>query len=856
MITNSYFQKMKNMLNNDAFTVGVAILALTLAGFADEPHQTGTAPMTTKSAAAPAGVVPAPGDQVGIAPVRQWAVLGPSWGRSGLSCLSNGLETRVRPTPGDVSFSWGTDRRRCLVWQACEVADGVLDFYTDAVLPGVEKMAISDDASRWAGSAAIAHTYIHSDAAQSVLLSPTSRQPTSMWLNGAPVQPVHGKPANVRLAAGWNRLLVKVLSPSAIRDVEPVLPSDGRPSNWTLQLDITAPDGSAPNGLTMQAEDPERVPVTVGEAGLPLRVLTRLTGPGSRRPLFVRGEDTSLTLSVELADGRDAKFPEHPWKRFSGRAWAYTASPVDAEAESAAPVTQQDLLKVAPRQVVVSLYDFDGARLFRKQCPLDLSAGTDGTPTGSLSIYSGSLPVGHYSLTTDFLNADGKVVARGHEHQVAVVWGPVDVSDDAVPRTLSNIGHWLASKNLPASIERLEWLHRVGVTQHQKINQAWSVWGVKHDGKGNVTVGDAPAIDALLRRADELGVELIGDLTFGWVRSDLKRDGQLMALTAGEQEATRRQAQLESDARKVRLVPAGAAPLPRYGDPAFAKTLYDYAFHVVSRYKGRVKRWTGDNEIDLHCGGGHPAVAKVCARASRILYEAMKEADPEAEFITASIVRASPFTEELIRQGFAHYADHVDVHTHPYEAPALSAVTIGNTEVEGFGAIRAHVTNESLSVYYGEVSAPLAHAPNGTVGQAAAIPKQLAWVLKQPQVKMLSYLVLYSSEANLGFCNIHEDPLPANNAINVAAHLLDGRPLLEDLEGLPEGVEHIRVEGADGREVLLLWSHEPTTVALPCAPPNVELVDLIGRRTETRPEGGRLSLTVNPDPQYVVGRKE
>jgi hypothetical protein len=790
-------------------------------------------------------------------PVRRWAVLGPSWGRSGLSCLSNGLETRVRPTPGDVSFSWGTDRRRCLVWWAYEASDGVLDFYTDAVLPGVEKMAIGDAAASWAGSAAIAHTYIHSDAAQSVLLSPTSRQPVSMWLNGAPVQPVHGKPANVRLAAGWNRLLVKVLSPSAIRDVEPVLPADGQPSNWTLQLDITAPDGSAPNGLTMQAEDPERVPVMVGEAKLPLRILTRLTGPGSRRPLFVRGEDTSLTLSVELADGRDAKFPEHPWKRFSGRAWAYTAAPVDAEAETAAPVAQQDLLKVAPRQVVVSLYDFDGARLFRKQCPLDLSAGTDGTPTGSVSIYSGSLPVGHYCLATDFLDAEGKVVARGHEHQVAVVWGPVDASDDAVPRTLSNVGHSFASsKNLAASIERLEWLHRVGVTQHQKINQAWSVWGVKHDGKGNVTVGDAPAIDALLRRADELGVELIGDLTFGWVRSDLKRDGQLMALTAGEQEATRRQARLESDARKVRLVPAGAAPLPPYGDPAFEKTLHDYAFQVVSRYKGRVKRWSGDNEIDLHSGGGHPAVAKVYARASRILYEAMKEADPEAEFIAASIVRARSFTEELMRQGFARYADHLDVHAHPCEAPALADVTIGNKETGGLGALPAHVTNESLSVYYGEVSAPLAHAPNGTVGQAAAVHKQLAWALKQPLVKTMAYLVLYSSQANLGFCDIHEDPLPANNAINVAAHLLDGRPLMEDLEGLPEGVEHIRVEGADGREVLLLWSHEPTTVALPCAPPNVELVDLIGRRTETRPEGGRLSLTVTPNPQYIAGRKE
>ena len=50
-----------------------------------------------------------------------------------------------------------------------------------------------------------------------------------------------------------------------------------------------------------------------------------------------------------------------------------------------------------------------------------------------------------------------------------------------------------------------------------------------------------------------------------------------MALTAGEQEAARRRARLESDARKVRLVPFGAPPLPPYGTPEFEKTLHDYA---------------------------------------------------------------------------------------------------------------------------------------------------------------------------------------------------------------------------------------------------------------------------------------
>lgn len=249
------------------------------------------------------------------------------------------------------------------------------------------------------------------------------------------------------------------------------------------------------------------------------------------------------------------------------------------------------------------------------------------------------------------------------------------------------------------------------------------------------------------------------------------------------------------------------------------------------------------------------ALAGVYARASRILYEAMQEADPTAQFVTASLVRRSPFTDELIRQGFAQFADHVDVHAHPYAAPAIANSVIGNTATEGLGVLQQLAKKQPLSVYYGEVSAPLAHSPNGVVGQAEGIHKQLAWALKKPAVKALSYLVLYSSGAQLGFCNIYGDPLPANNAINVAAHLLDGRRILADLEGLPKGVEQIRILGADGRETLLLWSRTPTTITLPCPASEIELVDVIGRRSRRGVAGGVLTLMVDASPLYIVPRR-
>jgi hypothetical protein len=48
--------------------------------------------------------------------------------------------------------------------------------------------------------------------------------------------------------------------------------------------------------------------------------------------------------------------------------------------------------------------------------------------------------------------------------------------------------------------------------------------------------------------SNERGIEMVGDLTFGSVRSDPKRGGENMALTAGEQEQARRQARIEKEA--------------------------------------------------------------------------------------------------------------------------------------------------------------------------------------------------------------------------------------------------------------------------------------------------------------------
>ena len=794
--------------------------------------------------------------QARSSPIEFWTVWGPSWGKSGLSALSPGIETRIRPTPGDVSFSWGTDRPRCLVWRAYSAPDGFMNFYSEDVLPGVTKMVVEDGAGRWAGAAAYAHTYLHAAEARNVAFVVESGQPVVVWLNGTRVPEQDGGRVPMRLDTGWNRLLVKVLSPSSTRGVQPVYPTAGQPGNWTLRAGISLPGGGPVPQLRFQCEDPERHSPRAGEAAVPVRYLTALHGPADRRPLFVRGEPTDLTLTIRAAAGAYKHFPVNPQDRYEGEAWTYAAPPGPATTSADSGVSLDELQRAAARQVAVALSNFDGNRVLADRFPLAFRESAKGDLVCTVSLYRGSLPVGHYSLTTDFIDADGRVQARDHEHTAAVVWGPVDVSRDATSRRLACVGHWLAARPVENAFEKLEWLHRVGVTQHQMLSLAWSAWGVKHDGKGNVTIGEAPVIDGLLDKAGELGIRVVGDLKFGYLRSDLKREGGQAALTAEEQEANARQARVEDLARGIRIVPYGARPLPPYGTPEFEKTLHDYAHAVVSRYKDRVKLWCGDNEVD-NVGAATPAVAAVYAHASRVIYKAVKEADPEAEFITASLVRRSGFTDELLRLGYARFSDHVDVHAHPYRAPRISDPLIGNSHREGLGVLLPYLaegTENACSVYYGEVSSPLAHFPNGATGQAEGVLKQLGWTLKHPIVKSLAYLALYDYAACLGFCNLYGDPLPANNAINVASHLLDGRPLLDNLPGLPDNVEQICVAGGGDLQTLMLWSDQSQTVLIPCQGTEVDLIDLLGRTGRASVADGNVAVHVTPAPQFVRAR--
>ncbi len=776
--------------------------------------------------------------------ITQWAVWGPGWGRAGFSALSPGMEKRMNPHPGDIGYSWGIDRSTFYVWRSIECTDGMIDLYSEKVLPFAP--AISNDAGiKWAGQTAYANSYLFAPEDRNVELIVEASQTADIFFNGD-VFVWKRSPVPVMLKTGWNRLLVKTLSPSSIRGgLTPVFPKDGQPGNWTLRVQIRSTAPSGLEGILSSSFDPSR-----GTNASFARYETSIVGQNNERPLFVRNKPVSLSLRITAASGIASNIAVGEGKRFRGTPWVYS-QPLHQQQDMALERLQSSVA----RRIFVRFYDIDGRMMFDKNIAVSYEIRSNAMEA-VIPLFSGVLPTGHYALTTDFLNADGSIQTRGNEHAVAVVWGPVNTNGDTAPRVLGAVGHWLAEyKPVDNGLERLSWLSTVGVLRHLKVSQAWKTWGVTHDGMGNAHVGEAPAIDALIARARKLGIRISGDLSFGYITSDPKRRGQDMALTEDDADAVQRRATMESAAKGIVLQPYGAAALPPYGTPEFEKTLYAYAHSLVSKYRDRVHTWGGDNEIDLHAGSATPAIAAVYAHASRILYRAMKDADPSAQFITASLVRDTPFISNLFLFGYGANADLIDVHAHPYRSPLLSDTLIGNSPKEGQGAIVNYARGANdKPVIYGEFSSPISHSVNGAFGQAEGVVKQIAWALKQPNIRAMHYLVPYSGEACLGFCNINNDPLPANNAVNVVSHLLDGRRVLTDVPGIGEKVQQIRTDGADGLNTIALWVEEPAMeIVIPCRSESISIIDMYGRETRRAANGGSVRVSISSTPLFVRG---
>lgn len=792
--------------------------------------------------------------------IDSWAIWGPGWGRGSLAANSPNYENHLRPQPGDTDFSTGNEAIYLYAWKLAKSEHGLLPFST------LLQPEISTSWDQWAGGRIYAHTYLYSPDFVQVNLKIESPVSVESWLNG--IQPENNL---LNLQQGWNHLLLKVHSPTEIGRQSTGLSE----KDWWIRTSLSSPSHVAIENIQSVAFDPARKSPLIEHAPpLPLRYLSSIKDLKRKFPIFTKDQSVSLryTLQVGYGWGKNsapANIAPSPLLPFTGQPWVYsTTPPVFAEPylqPTLVKYAQKDWDKSLPASVHFQIYSDWGSTVLDKVQGIQFNTSQQRSPQGrdlvaQTVIPLGKLPVGHYTLRADFLNRDGTLQAHDRDHEFSVIWGPVTPRLDASNRLLACVYPWLI-ENLDEALSHLHWLHTVGITRQHKLSLAWRSWGVHFQPNHTVVIKDASRVNRVLAEARRLNISVIGNLEMGWLDRDRYNEGSTPQSVEPKQPSQSQQSSAPQPPKILSLREPGGSRLPPYNTKEFAKVLHNYANAVVSYYQDRIHTWTGSNEIDLMTEPKTAEVAKMYADATKILYRALKKADPKATFVSPSLTSQSEFTKTLFKYGFGENVDIIDVHDHPPNAPQLSDPTLGGGQ-GGLVAIQDYLNQQQSkkkkAVWYGEISAPLAHSPNGVWGQAEAVVKQLAWGIKHPLVQSLSYLVMNNqpifAETALGFNNRLGDPHPAVNAINVASHLLDGRRRLPDLQELPKDVQQLRVNAQDGRECLVLWSDREIPLQITILDNKVLHVNLFGRRQHLKSVHGKIRLTVNHTPQYLIGK--
>lgn len=795
--------------------------------------------------------------QAHATPITDWAIYGPAWSRGGLGVTWLSHEGDLQPQPGDLDRTRGWVGQKDITWQYLQTDNGMIDWLSRQVPDVSEHLAKTNT---WAGASVYAHTYIWSEVSQPAKCNYAIKGTHRIWLNGDRITD-----PKVRLQQGWNRLLIWMHSPALINGRERKFATDSNPSNWTLQFAIVGTQENDIDNVRFSAFDPTRSTVLTSD-NRPMRFLAQVTRPDGESPIYFANE--SVLLSYDLQVGLDV-----PQER-DRRAWYYTVTPqtISAMMDKRDPKASQyriapdaqrfspDELKAhLPAKLKVTVFSYDNMPVLDKTVTLAFGAENEGVFDAKQSLALGTLPVNHYRMYTEYRTADDKVLLRPRPHGFSVVQGPVTKDQDTGPRVLATVGHWLLKKEMDGVLGRIRFLWRAGITRQQKINQGWSPWGLQHDGKGNVTFTPNPDIDRIIDEAKRLGITLVGDLSTGYIRTDLLRDGNQMPQTEAEQKEAIAKAQDITDEKNLVLRPYGARDIPHFGHPAFEKTYVEAARLMTAHYKGRIDNWCGDNETDLHAGKATEQIAEVYSSAAAALYRGLKQGNPNATYISPSICRKNEFTYKLQKFGFMDACDILDVHAHPIDAPDIDSPVIGNSTKEGLGVVIDYLneTKSKKPVWYGEVSAPVSHSVDGARGQVENLVKQLAWAINNDHVEGLSYLVVYNGYDYgwpSGMCNLAKEPLPAINAINTASHLLDGRKKRSPLSYLNASIQQLRVADKSGKETLVIWNHADTNVWLKVQG-DVQLVDLLGiSHTTLKPNAmGMVQVAVSNTPVYVVG---
>jgi len=263
------------------------------------------------------------------------------------------------------------------------------------------------------------------------------------------------------------------------------------------------------------------------------------------------------------------------------------------------------------------------------------------------------------------------------------------------------------------------------------------------------------------------------------------------------------------------------------------------------------------NEIDI-AGRWRTSPERWTAR-TRVEYEAVKAANPEAIYTGGSLVRPGSMTwfDECLTNGIYDCVDAWDVHAYPRGAPSLRQGHLANSGNEsGPGVekcVRRTLGRENGKKFImGETGARCSHGWDARRWQADMVAKMAAWGVARTNYLQIAFLVPWNKSESGG--DIPVAHYPAEAALATVVRLVDGKAYTP-VDGLPNGVE----SGRFG-DTLMLWAAGGRAIDIvlkaDMLPGNrnapLSRIDVIGRRRSIpRSEDGSVRLSLSTSPVYI-----
>lgn len=449
-------------------------------------------------------------------------------------------------------------------------------------------------------------------------------------------------------------------------------------------------------------------------------------------------------------------------------------------------------VKAAGPTCLWQVMDFDGAKVAEGNVSLTDGAGQTQVP---------ALPYGYYEFSCQCGEAKGKMsfgVVTDHSGQAPPA-GRVNVDAAAAwltkPEQFQNVAKMLRMMGIGWVRERFSW----GATEPEKGKVDWR----QYDAIADAHSGQGVRVYQIFHDSP------------GWTRPNAKTP-----------------------------------------NPDDLRDVYRFAQRIGTHYKGKVSAWEIWNEPDI---AFWPDLSDSYAGVLKAAYLGLKSSDPAAPVLMGSFCRGlSEFDSGVLDSGAADYFDVFNWHC--YSPPADYAPTLAKY----LELLKAHGCDKR-PVWLTECGIALrATEPDGELNaaderkQAEFLPRSVASSLAAGTDRHFFFVFPYYLENGVQFGALHRDlsPRPVCLALATAVEWLGQAQYLGRLT-LPQAADAMALAFRTGdQRMLVAWSDKPKEVTLPVGVTQVTVADAVGKRTIVQAPGGKLTLTLKPAPQYVVGLGE